>query len=193
MQIVQEEGYLKTIVGRNDEVAEKQTWDDPVRNMDGVEFARKGDSFTIPNKPLILTTIIGGIRQPDNTIVGGTKHKYCVVELTKKSGEKVPMRFFPNMLAKVAMQRDQDASYLGRVKTSGTASALFQSFVGQEDSMNKAMEALAGKTIKVFDEQEVTILPYQKSQEDFRSGKCKLEKTRIFVYDLVEEPAPAQA
>ena len=95
------------------------------------------------------------------------------------------MRFFPNMLAKVAMARDAEGNALGRIKTSGSASAKYQEFLGQEQSMKKAMEALAGKTIKVVDEQEVSILPFGKSQADLKKGDAVLQKTRVFVYDLV--------
>lgn len=173
-QVKQEKAYIETVIGRNDKVAENQAWNGSVRNIDGAENARKGDSFVIPERPLICETELNG-----------NPYQYCIVELVKSTGEKVPMRFFPNMLAKVAMSRDAEGNALGRVKTSGSAAAKFQEFLGQENSMQKAMEALAGKTIKVADEQEVTILPFSKSQADLKKGDAVLQKTRVFVYDLV--------
>lgn len=172
-QVKQDRNYIGTVIGSNDKISDIQTWGGSVRNINGVENARKGDSFVIPKNPVICETQLGG-----------TAYQYCIVELTKAGGEKVPMRFFPNMLAKVAMSRDADGNYLGRVKTSGTAAAKFQEFLGQENSMQKAMEALAGKTIKVTDEQEVTILPFGKSQIDLKNGDAVLQKTYIFTYDL---------
>ena len=174
-QVKQEKAYIETVLGRNDKVAENQAWSGSVRNIDGAENARKDDSFVIPANPIICETELNGI-----------PYQYCIVELTKAGGEKVPMRFFPNMLAKVAMARDAEGNALNRVKTSGTAAAKFQEFLGQENSMQKAMEALAGKTIKVSDEQEVSILPFGKSRDDLQKGYVALQKTRIFVYDLVD-------
>ena len=173
-QVKQEKAYIETVIGRNDKVAENQAWSGSVRNIDGVENARKGDSFVIPANPIICETELNG-----NTF------QYCIVELTRAGGEKVPMRFFPNMLAKVATSRDAEGNALGRVKTSGSAAVKFQEFLGQENSMQKAMNAFAGKTINVSDEQEVTILPFGKSQADLKKGDAVLQKTRIFVYDLV--------
>ncbi len=172
-KVKQDRFYIETVLGKDDKVSDNQTWEGKIRNINGVENARKGDSFVIPKDPLICETSLGG-----NT------YQYCIVELTKAGGEKVPMRFFPNMLAKVAMSRDADGNYLGRVKTSGTAAAKFQEFLGQENSMQKAMSALAGKTIKVTDEQEVSILPFGKTQIDLRNGDAVLQKTYIFTYDL---------
>jgi hypothetical protein len=167
---------IETVIGCNDKVSEKQEWTGSVRNIDGTENARKGDTFVIPENPIICeTTLPMGVYQ------------YCIVELTKANGEKAPMRFFPNMLAKVAIARDAEGNYLGRVKTSGTAATKYQEFLGQENSMRKAMDFLAGKTIKVVDEQEVTILPFGKTQSDLKKGDAALLKTRIFVYDLVHK------
>ena len=174
-QVKQEKAYIETVLGRNDKVAKDQVWPGSVRNIDGAENARKGDSFVIPEKPIICETELNG-----------HLYQYCIVELTKANGEKVPMRFFPNMLAKVATARDAEGNALGRVKTSGSAAAKFQEFLGQENSMQKAMDFLVGKTIKVVDEQEVTILPFGKSQDDLKKDpNVILQKTRIFVYDLV--------
>ena len=173
MQVKQEKAYIETFLG-HDKVAENQAWSGSVRNIDGVENARKGDSFVIPANPIICETKLNG-----------NSYQYCIVELTKEGGEKVPMRFFPNMLAKVAISRDAEGNALGRIKTSGTATAKFQEFLGQENSMQKAMKALAGKTIKVADEQEVAILPFGKTQADLKKGDVVLQKIRIFVYDLV--------
>lgn len=177
-QVKQDKSYIETVLGSGNKIAadEDQNWNGcAVRNIDGAENARKGDSFVIPEKPIICVAEING-----------NSYKYCIVELTKANGEKVPMRLFPNMLAKVATSRDAEGNALGRVKTSGSAAAKFQEFLGQENSVGKAMEALAGKTIKVSDEQEVSILPFGKSQADLKKGDAALQKTRIFVYDLVD-------
>ncbi len=175
-QVKQEKAYIETVLGRNDKVAENQAWSGSVRNIDGAENARKGDSFVIPENPIICETELNGM-----------PYQYCIVELTKAGGDKVPMRFFPNMLAKVAMSRDAEGNTLGRVKTSGTAAAKFQEFLGQKNSVQKAMDFLAGKTIKVVDEQEVAILPFGKTQADLKKGDAVLQKTRIFVYDLAHK------
>ena len=119
-QVKQEKAYIETVLGRNDKVAENQTWSGKVRNIDGAENARKGDSFVIPANPIICETKLNN-----------DTYQYCIVELTKAGGDKVPMRFFPNMLAKVAMSRDAEGNALGRVKTSGTATAKFQEFLCQ--------------------------------------------------------------
>ena len=173
-QVKREENHPESIMGRNDKISEKQEWVDSVRNIDGAENARKGDSFVIPENPIICETMLNG-----------ASYQYCIVELTKTGGEKVPMRFFPNMLAKVALARDGEGNILGRVKTSGTAATKYQDFLGQPNSMQKAMDFLAGKTIRVVDEQEVSILPFGKTQYDLKKGDAVLTKTRIFVYDLV--------
>ncbi|MBO4543151.1 MAG: hypothetical protein J5725_08240 [Bacteroidales bacterium] len=175
-QVIRERTYLESIIGRNDKISEKQEWEGSVRNIDGAENARKGDSFVIPENPIICETMLNG-----------ASYQYCIVELTKAGGEKASMRFFPNMLAKVALARDADGNALGRVKTSGTAATKFQEFRGQPHSIRKAMDFLAGKTIKVVDEQEVTILPFGKTQSDLKRGDAALTKTRIFVYDLVHQ------
>ena len=88
------------------------------------------------------------------------------------------MQFFPDMLAKVALSRDAEGNYLGRVKTSGTAADAFRQFIYQENSMRKAMDFLVGRTIKVVDVQEVAVMPYGKTDKNF------LKKIRIFVYNL---------
>lgn len=175
-QVKQEKKYFESTMSGNDKISEKQEWAGSVRNIDVTENARKGDSFVIPENPIICETMLNG-----------ASYQYCIVELTKAGGDKVPMRFFPNMLAKVAMARDVDGNALGRVKTSGTAATKFQEFLGQNHSMQKAMDFFAGKTIKVIDEQEVAILPFGKTQSDLKKGETTLRKTRIFVYDLVHK------
>ena len=172
-QVKQEKAYIETVFGRNDKVAEKQEWSGDIRNIDCYECVSKGDSFIIPEKHVIREIETHqGILQ------------YCIVELTKANGERVPMQFFPNMLAKVAMARDAEGNALGRVKTSGTAADAIQQFLYRKDSMRKAMNFLAGRTIKVVDAQEVTVMPYGKSTYDLKKDYCVLEKTRIFVYNL---------
>lgn len=173
-QVIREKAYIETVIGgRNDKVAEIQEWSGDIRNIDCYECVNKGDFFIIPEKPVIreIETYQGVFQ-------------YCILELTKASGEKVQMQFFPNMLAKVAMSRDAEGNALGRVKTSGTAAVAFQHFLYRENSMQKAMNFLAGSTIKVVEAQDVYVMPYGKTQYDLKKGYCALTKTRIFVYDL---------
>lgn len=172
-QVKQEKAYIETVFGRNDKVAEKQEWSGDIRNIVCYECVNKGDFFKIPEKPVIREI------ETDQGVF-----QYCILELTKASGEKVQMQFFPNMLAKVAMSRDAEGNALGRVKTSGTAAVAFQHFLYRENSMRKAMNFLAGRTIKVVEAQDVCVMPYGKTQYDLKKGYCTLTKTRIFVYNL---------
>ena len=176
MQVKQESAYINTLINPQTDTIKsenEQVWGGDVRNIDRADVCRVGDSFTIPMKPVICTTKIG-----ENVV------EFCIVDLTKASGEVVPMRFFPNMLAKSVIARNPDFSAIGRVKTSGTAADLFQTFVGQDGSMQKAMEALYGKTIKVTSEQEVKMFPFGAKLEELQRGEKQLQTTRIFVYDL---------
>lgn len=173
-QVIREKAYIETVIGgRNDKVAEIQEWSGDIRNIDCYECVNKGDFFIIPEK-----TVIREIETHQGIL------QYCIVELTKANGERVPMQFFPNMLAKVARPCDDTGNSLGRVKTSGTAAAAFQQFLYRNDSMRKAMNFLAGRTIKVVDAQEVIVMPYGKTKYDLEKGYCVLKKTRIFVYNL---------
>ncbi len=118
----------------------------------------KGDEFKIPETLDVYEQKIG-----DNTV------QYIMVELT--NGNAKP--FYPSTFTKSRTVFNPDGTSTGqRVATKGTAAELFR----QYGSVQEAMNALKGKTLKVVDVELVDTLRY---------GTTSLMKAQIPTIDLV--------
>ena len=96
----------------------------------------------------------------------------CIFITVKSSdGSERNHRFFPNSLVKTIIPI-VDGKRQAKVKTKGTATDLYHSF----QTVDEALEALKGKTIKVSSEEVHTVRDYQTKE---------LRDTHIYTYDLV--------
>lgn len=136
-----------------------------VRNVDQ-DPMDVNDTFTIPADYEVLETSING----------GDPTPFILIPLVNEvTGITRNFRFFPNMLAKtiypiVNGKRD------GKVKTAGTAALAYQKFADQgDDGMDKAVQSLIGKKIKVTAKQQYTVLEY---------GTTNEVPTNIYTYDF---------
>lgn len=128
-----------------------------VRSLENLGL-EKGDEFKIPETLDVYEQKIG-----DNTV------QYIMVELT--NGNAKP--FYPSTFTKSRTVFNPDGTSTGqRVATKGTAAELFR----QYGSVQEAMNALKGKTLKVVDVELVDTLRY---------GTTSLMKAQIPTIDLV--------
>lgn len=151
---------------------------------------KKGDSFTIP------ATFVweGDNRNCGRQKFGTNFAEFVVCEITKKDGSKTAFNFFPSSFTKnlfvSEMENGQVKLKLPVLNPSGTAVTKFLEFRGKverdaEGNITKtdvafAMEALAGKTIKVTKD---TVVKVQKWQ----AGKAlnELKDAHLYEYTLV--------
>ena len=137
-----------------------------VRNVDQ-DPMDVNDEFTIPADYEVLEAPI---------VAGGDPVKFILIPITNSvTGIIRNFRFFPNMLAKVVYpivngKRD------GKVKTTGTAALAYQKFADEGvDGMDKAVQALVGKKIRITAKTPYTVQEY---------GTTNEVPTNIFTYDF---------
>lgn len=117
-----------------------------------------GDEFTLPDKYDVYEQKIG-----DNSV------QYIMVEL--KNGNAKP--FYPSTFTKTRTVYNQDGTSTGtRVSTKGSAAEMFR----QYGDVQKGMDALKGKTLKVTDIELIDTLRY---------GTTTMMKAQIPTIELV--------
>lgn len=133
-----------------------------IRSLDNLGL-EKGDQFTIPESFDVMEQQFG---QVPNI----TKTEYIFVTLA--DGNVKP--FYPSTLVKSRTVYNEDGTSTGeRVHTKGTAADLFRA----QGKVQKGMEALKGKTLKVTDMETVRTLRY---------GTTSLMNAQIPTIDIVE-------
>ena len=144
-----------------------------VRNIDQ-DPLDVGDVFTIPQGYKVLSKPL---------FTGGEPVEFTMVTVTnKKTGVTRNTRIFPNQFAK-AIRPVVNGMLQPKVKTAGTAAAMYQSFADKgERSQQMAIDAMAGKPIEI-----TAKTPYQ----IFEFGTVNIVPTSIFTYDFVEEEKKA--
>lgn len=135
-----------------------------VRPLENTSLA-KGDVLIIP------TDFTGKVKTMK---IGDNKAEYIFCQL---EGSENVKQFFPSVLTKRADVYDEDGEPTGQsVHATGSAVDLFQKY----GEIQKGMEALKGKKIRVSDMMNVRTLRY---------GTTSLMTARIPVIDLVDETA----
>jgi len=140
-----------------------------VRNMDAGDPWKEGDTFTIPKNYQVLSEPIKGSLD-ENT---GKERVVTFINVEVANGnEKRIARFFPNQLAKIAFPV-VDGVITGKVKTTGSATAEYSKY----SLVDEAMQALAGKTIKIVKDTVYTVFKF--------NDRPNTQQTHIYQYDLV--------
>lgn len=140
-----------------------------VRNVDQ-DPMDVDDEFVIPADYEVLEAQI---------TAGSDPVKFILVPLVNsKTGIARNMRFFPNMLAKVAFPLNAEGKRIGKVKTIGSAALEYQKYADQgAEGMDNAVKALIGKKIRVTAKTPYTVAEY---------GTGKPVPTNIYTYDFAE-------
>lgn len=146
-----------------------------VRNIDQ-DPLDVGDVFTIPQGYKVLSAPL---------FTGGEPVEFTYVTVTNKNtGVTRNIRIFPNQFAK-AIRPVVNGMLQPKVKTTGTAAVMYQSFADKgEGSQKMAIDAMAGKPI------EITA---KTSYQVYEFGTVNIVPTSIFTYDFVEEKKEAVA
>ena len=136
-----------------------------VRSMESTyDPLQVGDLLTIPTDFTVLL-----VKFSDAADAQAYPCIYCTVKST--DGSERNFRFFPNSLVKTIIPI-VDGKRGAKVKTKGTATDLYHSFT----TVDEAIAALKGKTIRVASEEVHTVRDYQTKE---------LRDTHIYTYDLV--------
>lgn len=142
-----------------------------VRNMDANDPLAEGDVIAIPKT---INALSAEMVQNGQTVMRDGKPvvlEFILVEVTNKDGNKRVTRFFPNQLAKIAFPINEEGKVTGKVKTTGTATMEYCKYSGVQE----AMQALAGKNIKVSKSTEYTVWNF---------GRTAKQQTHIYQYDF---------
>lgn len=130
-----------------------------VRSMESLNDPLEvGDEITIPTDYKVIAVKVGEGTYP-----------CTIAEVKSLDGSERNMRFFPNSLAKNITPIDDQGKRMAKVKTTGEVAQWYQA----QETVDKAMDGLKGKTIVVKAATPYTIKNYQTKQN---------QNTRIYEY-----------
>lgn len=135
----------------------------PLRSTENMAF-EVGDVITLPTPPFNVF----------RRAIGSNIAEYVIVEVKSAAGVESAKQFYPSVFAKMRPIYNEDKTPTGnRAVTKGTAAEKAREFV----EVNAAMEALAGKKVKVSNIDIIRTLNFDRTE---------VVNDKIMTLDLVD-------